>query len=76
MASLSTCHLELVVLHLHLHIMSICKARDKPFIVCSYFDPVLSILFFKMLVDGADIISLDKDIPYIQHPLTEKSASA
>ena len=74
MASLSTCHLELVVLHLH--IMSICKARDKPFIVCPYFNPVLSILFFKMLVDCADIISLDKDIPYIQHPFTEKSASA
>ena len=76
MASLSTCHLELVVLHLHLHIMSICKARDKPFIVCPYFNPVLSILFFKMLIDCADIISLDKDIPYIQHPFTEKSASA
>ena len=60
-------------LRLHLQIMSICKARYKHFIVCPY---LLSILFLKMLVGGADIISLDKDIPYIHHPLTEKSASA
>ena len=48
-------------LHLHLQIMSICKARDKPFKVCPYFSPVFIYSVFLMLVEGADIISLDKE---------------
>ena len=50
-------HVRAVYIHLNLQIMSICKVRDKPCIVC----PVFIYYIFLMLVEGADIISLDKE---------------
>ena len=43
---------------IHLHIMSICKARDKPLIVCPYLNPVFIYSVFKNVsrLEGADII--------------------
>ena len=61
-------------LYLHLQIMSICKARDKPFIVCPLLNQVFIYSIFLMLVEVADIL-LGKEF-HTSTTLTEKSASS